>query len=108
MKKLNKKNIKKVVKKNCEKSAEKVYKSISEINFDLIPQNKSFEDILQVVKKYFPESKYQKTHYYWYRQRIKNQRELGLDLTHLKFTTAKIYDLKNEKNNKKVTKKIKK
>lgn len=91
-----KKLIKKVNKVKCEKVVTKVYKSISEINFDLISQNKTFDEILSEVKKYFPNSKYQKTHYYWYRQRIKNQRELGLDVTHLKFSTAKIYDLKEE------------
>ena len=92
------KKIKKVVKVVKE---EKIYKSISEINFDLIQKNVSFEDILKVVKKNFPDSKYQKTHYSWYKQRIKKQKELNLDLNHLKFSTSKIYDLLEEKNNSK-------
>lgn len=80
--------------------------SISQINFSMLSQGKSFLEIEIVVKSLFPESKYQKTHYYWYIQRRKKQMELGLDTTHLKFTTAKIYDLLSEK--KKVTKVSKK
>lgn len=105
------KKIKKVSKVVKDTKEEKTYKSISEINFDLIQKNVSFDDILKVVKKNFPDSKYQKTHYSWYKQRIKKQKELNLDLNHLKFSTSKIYDLLEEKNNlkeKKFEKKVKK
>lgn len=103
--------MKKIIKAAKVVKEEKSYRSISEINFDLIQKNVSFEDILKVVKKNFPDSKYQKTHYSWYKQRIKKQKELNLDLNHLKFSTSKIYDLLDEKNNskeKKVEKKVKK
>lgn len=102
---------KKIIKKSAKISqVEKNYRSISEINFDLIKQNKSFDEILKIVKINFPQSKYQKTHYSWYKQRIKKQTELNLDTTHLKFSTAKIYDMLNAKKQEvaKVEKKVKK
>ena len=109
------KKITKEVKENKVKINVKEYEglSISQINFRLLGEGKSYLEIEFVVKKLYPESKYQKTHYYWYIQRRKKQIELGLNTTHLKYTTSKIYDLLDEKNKnkssqvKKVIKKIK-
>lgn len=78
--------------------------SISQINFKMLGEGKSYLEIEVVVKELFPESKYQKSHYYWYIQRRKKQIELGLETNHLKFTTAKIYDLLSERKVSKVVK----
>lgn len=102
----------KVVKKsiNSQKFQEYSEKSISQINFKCLEQGKSYKEIEEIVKFFYPNSKYQKTHYYWYIQRRKNQIKLGLETNHLKFGTAKLYDLleENKKKSKKVAKVLKK
>ena len=106
MKKVTKKVTKEVKKGKVEKELQNSdYKglSISQINFKMLGEGRCYLEIENVVKKLYPESKYQKTHYYWYIQRRKKQIELGLDTSHLKYTTSKIYDLLDEKRKNKAS-----
>lgn len=81
----------------AEKPAEKAkvlkpQKSISRIVFGYIAQKNlldsdnrkaAFDELLKLVKKDFPESKFQKTHFFWYLSRAAKQKEHGLGLDHL-------------------------
>lgn len=67
-------------------------KSISRLVFKFLVEEKvlesdnrkaKFEELLKLVKKDFPNSKFQKTHFYWYVTRLKKQLEHNLETTHL-------------------------
>lgn len=115
---MKKKAIKKV---KVTKSVETAYEglSIARIVFkflDNMPQDlraesrkKQFAFIALVVKKYYPNSKFNLAHYGWYISRQNKYRELGLRTDRLQKSTAEIYDLLEAKknNNKKEIKKNK-
>lgn len=70
----------------------KPQKSISRLVFDFIVKEKvlesdnrkeKFEKLLKIVKKEFPSSKFQKTHFFWYVSRANKQKVNNLPLTHL-------------------------
>jgi hypothetical protein len=70
----------------------KPQKSISRIVFGYIASKNlldsdnrkaAFDELLNLVKKDFPESKFQKTHFFWYLSRAAKQKEHGLGLDHL-------------------------
>lgn len=92
----NKKVVKKV-EKNVEAKKVEIkiapQKSISRIVFKFIEDKKLLEcdnrkaeyiNLLELVKKDFPNSKFQKTHFFWYISRAKKQLENNLGLEHLK------------------------
>lgn len=85
-----KKSSKKTTAKKVETKSGK--KSISRIVFDFINSEKlldidnrkaKYDELEALVKAEFPESKFQKTHFYWYLTRASKQRANGLDMTHL-------------------------
>jgi len=78
--------------KEVVKSFLKPQKSISRLVFDFIVKEKvlesdnrkeKFEKLLKLVKKDFPESKFQKTHFFWYVSRANKQKMNNLGMTHL-------------------------
>ncbi|GAH31372.1 unnamed protein product, partial [marine sediment metagenome] len=53
------------------------YETIKELVFDIIRRTKGFTDYETVtaeVRKYFPQSKWKKTHWAWYKTQIRNGR----------------------------------
>jgi len=90
-KKVTLKKVKKVEIKKAE-SFLKPQKSISRLVFNFIVENnllesdnrkEKYEELLSLVKKDFPSSKFQKTHFFWYLSRANKQKQNGLELTHL-------------------------
>lgn len=93
--KSNSKNVteKKLVKKiELKKAVVQPLKSISRLVFKFLVEEKilesdnrkmKFEELLKLVKKDFPASKFQKTHFYWYITRLKKQLEHNLEVDHL-------------------------
>ena len=84
-----KKSVKKI---ELKKVVVQAQKSISRLVFKFLVDEKvlesdnrkmKFEELLKIVKKDFPSSKFQKTHFYWYVTRLKKQLEHNLDTTHL-------------------------
>jgi len=54
-----------------------MYRSIKELVFDLIHRTSGkidYKTVTEKVKKYFPKSKWKKTHWYWYRSQITSDR----------------------------------
>ena len=79
---------------------EKPYASIKELVFEIIHKTKGLVDyttLTREIKKYFPKSKWQKTHWVWYRSQIKNGRFKNL------FSETERKNLTGDKNTGKAT-----
>lgn len=103
---------KKVETKKVEKVVKVEKKSIARIVMNFIKDNNllksdnrkgKYDELLKIVLKEFPDSKFKKTHYFWYISRYQRQMNEGLGVDHL-ISSPKVEEKKVEK--KEVKKKV--